>query len=538
MGSSSNFEQPTQVRYGVLALLCALAFVLYLDRVCISQAAVSIQEELKLDNAQMGYVFAAFMLSYALFEVPTGRWGDRFGSRKVLMRIVLWWSVFTALTGCVWRFSFDSGWRIEGWWGSIPLLFDSLGLLILIRFLFGAGEAGALPNMARVVARWFPADKRGPAQGLLNTSMLVGGATAPVLAAYLIAVIGWRWTFSVFAGVGVVWVIVFQRLFRDNPADHPWVNEAERRLIETAAAAETGASSSGGVQGSLSPLPRVPELPAGGESTDIQREDGYSERPPRPQRMAAPEYGGEGKRMLHVSLPDKGGELAVEGAHETHPPIPWGMVLSSANVWLLGGLMTCLASVTYFVYSWYPKYLQAGREVGATESGWLASLVMAGGAVGSTAGGFLCDALVRWTGERAWTLRLVGVTALVLASGAVWSSIFCDSALLASLLMGMTVLLIGVQITAWWAVVTAISGKHLGALFGLMNSMGLVGGVATQLLVGYYTRQRKTLGFAPRDQWDPAFNVFALVLLVGALAWLFIDARRSAVNEPGRKRSS
>ena len=135
------------------------------------------KKDLGLTNTQMGYVFAAFMLSYGLFEVPTGRWGDRYGSRKVLIRIVLWWSVFTALTGCVWPFVLDSGWCIPLWgeW-SIPLCYDSLMLLILIRFLFGAGEAGALPNMARVVARWFPADKRGPAQGLLNTAMLVGGA--------------------------------------------------------------------------------------------------------------------------------------------------------------------------------------------------------------------------------------------------------------------------------------------------------------------------------------------------------------------------
>ena len=209
----------------MLVLLCTLCVVLYLDRICISQAALSIQEDLGLTNTQMGYVFAAFMLSYGLFEVPTGRWGDRYGSRKVLIRIVLWWSAFTAMTGFVPLFSYDS-----------RLWLNSLGLLLLVRFLFGVGEAGALPNMARVAAHWFPADRRGPAQGLLNTSMLVGGATAPVLAAYLIRVIGWRVTFSVFAVVGVAWVIVFQRLFRDNPVDHPGVNEAERRLIEGRAA--------------------------------------------------------------------------------------------------------------------------------------------------------------------------------------------------------------------------------------------------------------------------------------------------------------
>jgi MFS transporter, ACS family, glucarate transporter len=284
----------------------------------------------------------------------------------------------------------------------------------------------------------------------------VGGATAPLLAAYLIRLVGWRWTFAVFASVGVIWVIVFQRMFRDNPADHPLVNEAELRVIEAGS--------------------------------------------------------------------------ATEPASESHTAIPWRLVLTSPNVWLLGGLMTCLASVTYFVYSWFPKYLQAGRGVAETESGLLASLVMAGGAVGTTAGGFFCDALVRRTGERPWTLRLVGVIALLIASGTVWSSAAFDSAYLASALIGLTVLMIGIQITAWWASVTAISGKHLGALFGLMNSMGVVGAVSSQILVGRYVDLRKSLDYEPRAQWDPAFNVFALVLLIGAAAWLFIDSGRSAVT--------
>src|SRR5581483_10582071 len=102
----------TRVRYGVLALLCALAFVLYIDRICISKAAPAIREEFGLSKTAMGVVFAAFTVAYGLFEVPTGRWGDRFGSRGVLTRIVLWWSAFTALTGCVPYFSWDSGRRL------------------------------------------------------------------------------------------------------------------------------------------------------------------------------------------------------------------------------------------------------------------------------------------------------------------------------------------------------------------------------------------------------------------------------------------
>src|SRR5438132_13123929 len=138
-------ERPaTRVRYRVLALLCLLTFILYLDRICIGQAASSIQNDLKISHTAMGFVLAAFTVAYGLFEVPTGHWGDRYGSRGVLTRIVLWWSAFTALTACVWPFVLDSGYSLGLPWSdyAVPIVFNSLLLLMLIRFLFGAGEAG------------------------------------------------------------------------------------------------------------------------------------------------------------------------------------------------------------------------------------------------------------------------------------------------------------------------------------------------------------------------------------------------------------
>ena len=128
MSHSHDFtaERPSNARYTVLGFMCSLAFVLYLDRICISQAATDIMADLNLSNTAFGYVAAAFTISYALFEVPIGWWGDKYGSRGVLARIVIAWSIFTAMTGAA--FGFVS--------------------LIAIRFLFGAGEAGAFPNTA------------------------------------------------------------------------------------------------------------------------------------------------------------------------------------------------------------------------------------------------------------------------------------------------------------------------------------------------------------------------------------------------------
>ena len=137
-------EQPTRVRYGVLAFLAAMTFILYLDRSCINQAAPIIKQELGLSETQKGIIFSAFTLAYAVFEIPAGRWGDRYGSRRILTRIVIWWSVFTALTGAAWGF----------------------GSLVAIRFLFGAGEAGALPNSVRVLREWFPDVRADVPRGL------------------------------------------------------------------------------------------------------------------------------------------------------------------------------------------------------------------------------------------------------------------------------------------------------------------------------------------------------------------------------------
>jgi MFS family permease len=202
-------ERPTRTRYGVLAFLCTLAMLLYVDRICIGKAAPSISAEFGLSKEQMSWVFNAFTLAYCLFEVPTGHWADRHGSRGVIARIAIWWSIFTALTGAAF----------------------GMRSLMAIRFLFGAGEAGAYPNTARVITRWFPSESRGFARGSVTFFSFVGGAVAPVLAAYLIQHVGWRLMFVIFGAVGVAWAVSFYAWFRDDPAAHAGVNAAERAII-------------------------------------------------------------------------------------------------------------------------------------------------------------------------------------------------------------------------------------------------------------------------------------------------------------------
>jgi MFS transporter, ACS family, glucarate transporter len=210
MSHPTPIPYTSRVRYRVVAALVALAGVTYLDRVCISILALSIMRDLALTQIEMGYVFSAFTLAYAIFEIPTAWWADRVGSRPVLTRIVLWWSGFTMLTGAA--FSFSS--------------------LLAVRFLFGAGEAGAWPNAARVFSRWVPARERGRVQGVFFAGAHLAGGLTPALVAWVATFLPWRLVFFLLGFVGLAWAFFWYRWFRDEPADHPSTSAAERSLIE------------------------------------------------------------------------------------------------------------------------------------------------------------------------------------------------------------------------------------------------------------------------------------------------------------------
>jgi MFS transporter, ACS family, glucarate transporter len=219
-------QQPTRVRYGVLGLACSLAMITYLDRVCFGSVAGYIKTEFHLDDLQRGMLFAAFTFAYSAFEIPTGWLGDIFGPRKTLIRIVLWWSFFTALTGLIWP--------IDGW------LLLSFWALVAVRFCFGMGEAGAFPNIARAFHNWFPFEERGFAQGAVwMAGRFMGGATPLVVNSLLITAVAvdgttmvhWRHIFWCFGILGLAWCAVFWWWFRDRPDQNPSVNSAELALI-------------------------------------------------------------------------------------------------------------------------------------------------------------------------------------------------------------------------------------------------------------------------------------------------------------------
>jgi ACS family glucarate transporter-like MFS transporter len=412
---------PTRARFVLALWLCGLSAVLYLDRVCMSQAIVPIQRELDLTNTQISYVLMAFTLAYGIFEIPTGRLGDRRGSRAVLTRIVAWWSLFTALTGaCT---------------GFLSLLF--------VRFLFGAGEAGAFPNVARVIARWYPIHERGRVQGVMLAAAQLGGALAPAATAHLIETAGWRWSFAAFGLAGVAWATGFWWWFRDDPADHPGTNAAELEVIRA-------------------------------DTTPPSTDPG---------------------------------------------PVPWRAALANRGLIVLGCIMILGAFYTYFFYSWFPKYLSDARGVNNLRAGSLATVVLAGSAIGIFFGGWLADRITRRSADPVTARRYLGVVCYLAAAGCLFAGVRCDDPLALAGLWGASFCTMHVTLPNWWSAAIPQCGRHVGALFGLMNGVGVLGAMASQWFVGAFSDWRAAAGYTGRAQWDPLFDVYVGVLLLGAAAW-------------------
>ena len=288
-------------RHGVLLFLVVLAIITFLDRISISVAAPRIQQELGIPPERWGWILGAFLLAYGLFEVPTGALGDRGGQRSVLMRIVLWWSAFTGLTG----------------------LARSFPVMLVTRFLFGAGEAGAYPNIAGALGCWFPVGERARTQGFIWSASRLGGALAPLIVVPLQISIGWRAAFGVLGLLGVAWAICWRAWYHDRPSEQPGITPEELEEIET-----------GGLRAGLS-----------------------------------------------------GG----------HAEIPWRMLLSRSQLWLIFAMYFFQAFGSWFYFGWFPVYLMKGAGFTEKEMGLFTALPFLMGAAGNLAGGFLSDAMVgRW----------------------------------------------------------------------------------------------------------------------------------------------
>jgi len=205
-----------RIRWVLVAWMFAISAVAYLDRVNISIAGSSIERDFHLTHVQLGWVFSAFVLGYALFQAPGGRLADRYGPHKVIAVGTVWWALFTALTAFV-----PSG--ISG----------MLVVLLAVRFLLGLGEAVVLPACNRVVAFWIPSQERGLANGWIFAGIGVGAGLAPPLSTYMLIHYGWRWAFRASTLLGLATAAIWFAIARDRPQDHPWVEPAEAAHIRS-----------------------------------------------------------------------------------------------------------------------------------------------------------------------------------------------------------------------------------------------------------------------------------------------------------------
>jgi len=196
-------------RWYILAMICLMYLITYLDRVNISTAAPIISKEFGFDKITMGVIFSAFVWAYALFQVPGGWLSDRFGARPVLGTIVAYWSVMTAATAAA----------------------SGAASFIVLRFLFGIGEAGAFPGATRSMQLWYPREERGLVQGLTHSASRLGAAIAPPLVVFIMNGWGWRSVFYVCGAIGLIWSIWWYVSYRNLPEEHPRVNEAELKHI-------------------------------------------------------------------------------------------------------------------------------------------------------------------------------------------------------------------------------------------------------------------------------------------------------------------
>ncbi len=197
-------------RYQVLGVLCLLAIITYLDRTAASVAEHGITDTFQLTEQQFGWLHAIFSIAYGIFQIPSGLLGDRFGAKKVLLFIVVWWSAFTLFTGLSATFS----------------------MILIIRFLFAAGESGAFPNISIAISKWFPATERARAQSFIWMCTRMGGALAPLIILPVMQQWGWRMVFYSFGIIGILWAVLWYFFFKEDPSQMPGISTEEINEIE------------------------------------------------------------------------------------------------------------------------------------------------------------------------------------------------------------------------------------------------------------------------------------------------------------------
>lgn len=444
----------TNYRYLILGITTVCSVLLYLDRVCIAEVLKlqNVMRELSLTDAQRDWALSAFFLPYALAQVPTGWLSDRFGARTMLTLYVVAWSLFTVLTGFC-----------HGFW-----------MLIVVRCLFGAAQAGAYPTAGGLLRRWMPISVRGIASSVVAMGGRIGGAIAPVLTAFLIdSTRNWRGVMTLYAGLGCAVAIAFWFLFRNRPQEHPYCNLAEQALIE----------------------PPRHEVSSPTEDASAEaRGDAASQRALDSSQSRADRRHGSGTVA--------------------------GRVLSSVSMWLM-----CLSQFTtnigwVYVITKLPTYLNEVHQVPTVQGGFMVSIVLTVGIGGMLLGGVVTDVGRVKLGLR-WGRCLPLAGSRFAAAAAYIATLFLDDPWLVVACLSLMAFSTDLGVAATWAYMQDVGGRYVAAMLGWANMWGNVGAFLSAPLLGWVLRT-----WDNNHDWHEAAWVMAGSFMVSGIASLGIDATK------------
>jgi MFS transporter, ACS family, glucarate transporter len=387
-------------RYWLVFGTFCLSVLLYVDRACIATAKDDVVRELELTDIQWAWVLASFAFGYALFQTPSGMMADRLGSRGVLTAVVAVWSIFTGMSAIAWNFT----------------------SLMVIRFLFGAGEAGAFPGLAKVVYAWIPVRERGLVKGINFSGSRIGAAIAMPMIAALIAALGWKLTFLILMVVGFAWSTFWWWWFRNDPSAHQRISAEERNYILAG-------------------------------------------------RQQALEPSSASQNPLSVAL-------------EARKGISLKKLLCSNNMWLMMGQYFASNFTFFFSLTWLYPYVKSTYQLNAIGAGYAAMTPLLAGALGNIVSGCLVDFLYR-CGWHDWSRKLPAILGFFLAALGMVMSLDQASVFGAVFWLSIAIFGADMTLSPSWSFCIDIGGKNAGIVSGTMNMAGNLGSAITALAFAY-----------------------------------------------------
>jgi len=491
MSNSVQPAQTTRVRWRILFLLLLISIITYIDRVNISVTARQMMPALGLTDLQMGQIFSAFVFGYALFQIPGGWLGDRWGPRRVLTLAVIWWSIFTALTAIA---------------PTLPLaqLIGIMGSLMVVRFLIGIGEAAALPNFNRAVANWHPPHERGLGIGITIGGIGIGSAMTPPVTAWIMVNYGWQTAFYAAGLLGILIALLWYWYATDNPRQHRHINKAEAELIE-------------GTE--LRPdLSRVLEGRSGKAWMTVHDTFTALEKSNWLHPVSTANGNGTGNGEKNSSS-----TVTTSPAKDRTPPktatispetktVPWKAILTTPTVWWITLSYTCLGYVAYVYMSWFYLYLVNARGFAILQGAFFASAPFIAMAIFCPLGGWVTDRLTEKYGVNRGRAS-VGGAGMLLAALSIIIGANVESPYVAIGFLSLGAGWLYFTVGPFWSSTTDLSKPYAGTLSGMMNTGANLGGTLSPTLTPWLA---DTFG------WSISLGVAAGIALLGGLCWMFI----------------